>query len=73
MNILRRILAIMVVVLASYGLITGTTAILMPFALLLLGLMFIVMGVLEYRKRKAISVTLFLVAGFTIFVSIYTF
>jgi len=73
MNILRRILAIMVVVLASYSLITGTTAILMPYALLLLGLMFIVMGVLEYRKRKAISVTLFLVAGFTIFVSIYTF
>ncbi|MGO4936480.1 DUF3953 domain-containing protein [Fundicoccus sp. Sow4_H7] len=36
-----------------------------------MGLMFIVMGITEFRKRKADAFNLFLVSAFVLFVAIY--
>ena len=73
LKILRLILAIIVVGLSGYGLITGTSGVIIPFALLFLGAMFLVTGITEFQKRKANAITSFLVAGFSFFVSISTF
>ncbi|MGY0692354.1 DUF3953 domain-containing protein [Virgibacillus sp. FSP13] len=72
MKILRIILTIIVIALSSYGLLTGTTGIILPYVLLLMGLMLIVMGITEFQKQKTTSFTLFLASGFSIFVAIYT-
>jgi len=58
--------------LSSYGLIIATNGIIMPYLLLLMGLMAIVMGIIEFQKRKATALTLFLVAGLVLFVGVYT-
>ncbi|WP_099157782.1 DUF3953 domain-containing protein [Virgibacillus ndiopensis] len=73
MKILRIILSIIVVALSSYGLLTGTSGVIMPYALLLLGIMLLIIGITEFQeKRKATAITLFFVTGFSLFVSIYT-
>ncbi|MDP4552798.1 DUF3953 domain-containing protein [Alkalihalobacillus macyae] len=72
MKILRISLAIIVVALASYGLITGTSGIILPYLMLLMGGMYLVIGVTEFQKRKPVAFTSFLVAGFSFFVGIYT-
>ncbi|HLR67586.1 MAG TPA: DUF3953 domain-containing protein [Virgibacillus sp.] len=72
MKILRVTLAIVVIALSSYGLITGTTRIIIPYVLLLMGLMLLGMGVTEFQKRKPTAFTIFLAAGFSLFVGIYT-
>ena len=73
MKIIRIILATIVVSLSIYGLISGTAEIILPYLMLLMGGMFLVMGVTEFQKRKPVAFTSFLVAGFSIFVGIYTF
>ena len=71
MKILRLILAIIVVALSSYALITGIPGAIIPYVLLFLGLMLLVTGITEFReKRNATAITLFLVAGFSFYVSI---
>ncbi|MFC7319984.1 DUF3953 domain-containing protein [Halobacillus campisalis] len=72
MKILRIILATVVVAMSSYGLITGKPGLIIPYVLLLLGGLLLVMGLIEFQKRKPIAFTSFLVAGFSIFVGIYT-
>ncbi|WP_431803571.1 DUF3953 domain-containing protein [Halobacillus andaensis] len=72
MKILRIILAIIVVASSSYGLITGTIGIVLPYVLLLVGGMLLLMGVNEFQKRKPIAFTSFLAAGFSFFVGFYT-
>lgn len=71
-KVLRITLAIVVIALSSYGLITGTTEIILPYVLLLMGLMFLVMGVTEFQKRKLTAFTIFLAAGFSFFAGVYT-
>ncbi|MFC7320576.1 DUF3953 domain-containing protein [Halobacillus campisalis] len=72
MKILRIILAVVVVVLSSYGLINGTTGIILPYVLLFVGGMLLVMGVNEFQKRKPIAFPSFLAAGFSFCVGFYT-
>lgn len=70
MKILRLILAIIVVALSSYALITGILGGIVPFVLFFFGLMLLVTGITEFlEKRKATAITLFLVSGFTFYVS----
>ncbi|MBD1221996.1 DUF3953 domain-containing protein [Virgibacillus halodenitrificans] len=71
MKILRITLAIVIVTLSSYSLITGVTGI-MPYVLLLIGLLCLLMGITEFRKRKPTAFTMFLAAGFSLFVGVYT-
>lgn len=73
LKLLRFILAIVVVGLSGYGIMTGTNGVVMPFVLLILGIMLLVIGITEFQERKAAAITSFLVAGFSFFVSIYTF
>lgn len=72
-KILRIIFAIVIITVVSYGLITDTLGILLPYALFLIGLMLTVMGVVEFQKRKPIAFTTFLAAGFCLFLWIYSF
>lgn len=72
MKILRLILAIVVIALAGYGLVTGNVGIILPYMLLVTSLMLIVMGIMEFQKRKADAFNLFLVSAFVLFVGIYT-
>ncbi|MCT2536466.1 DUF3953 domain-containing protein [Aquibacillus koreensis] len=70
MKILRVILAITVVSLAGYSLITDEYG-LIPYTLLILGLLLVVMGINEIlEKRKITALICFLAAGFDIFVSL---
>lgn len=69
LKILKLILAIIVVALSSYALITGISGGIIPYVLFFLGLMLLVTGITEFReKRKATAITLFLVTGFTFYV-----
>ncbi|UOQ83548.1 DUF3953 domain-containing protein [Gracilibacillus salinarum] len=72
MKILRIILAIVVVSFSCYGLIVGENGNVLPFTLLLAGLMLFFVGVVEFKERKPIAFTTFLAAGFSLFVGIYT-
>lgn len=72
MKILRIILGITIIGLSVYGLITGSVGTIIPYMLLLAGLMFIVMGITEFKKRNADAFNLFLVSGFVLFVAIYS-
>lgn len=72
MQILKITLAIIGIALSSYGLITGTIGIILPYVLLLMGLMLLIMGITEFQKRKPTAFTMFLSAGFSLFVGIYT-
>jgi len=71
MKILRIILTITAIALSGYGLVTGNIGTIMPYVLLSMGLMFIVMGITEFRKRKADAFNYFLVSAFVLFVAIY--
>lgn len=71
MKTLRIILTIIVIVLSSYGLITGNIGTIMPYMLLSMGLIFIVMGIAEFKKRNADAFNFFLVSVFVLFVGIY--
>lgn len=72
MKILRIILGITIIALSGYGLIAGDVGTILPYMLLLAGLMFIVMGITEFKKRNADAFNLFLVSGFVLFVAIYS-
>ena len=71
MKILRHISAIIVVALSSYGLLTGTPGVIIPYALLFIGIMLLVNGITEFQKRNANAISSLLIAGFSFFVSIY--
>ncbi|MBU8907519.1 YczI family protein [Desertibacillus haloalkaliphilus] len=70
MKILRVILAMIVVILSAYSLITGEYGI-MPYTQLLLGLMLFVIGIVEIEgKRKGTAFISFISSGFVLVVSI---
>lgn len=71
MKVLRLVLAIIVVSLSSYGLITDTFEVIIPYILLFLGTMLFVTGIIEFKKRKPTAITLMLASGFSFFVTIY--
>ncbi|MDW0111515.1 DUF3953 domain-containing protein [Sporosarcina aquimarina] len=71
MKILRIILGIVVILLSGYGLISGNIGTVLPLMLLSAGLLFAVIGITEFQKRKADAFNLFLVSGFVLFVGIY--
>ena len=71
MKMLRIILGIVVVLISGYGLISGDIGTVLPFMLLSAGLLFAVIGIVEFQKRKADAFNLFLVSGFVLFVAIY--
>lgn len=73
MKVLRIIFPVIVIVLSSYALITDKTEILIPYILLLMGLMLLVVGIHEFQKRKATALTLFLASGFSLFVAVKIF
>ena len=69
LKILRLILAIIVVALSSYALITGISGAIIPYIVFFLGVMLLVTGITELReKRKATAITLFFVTGFNFYV-----
>ncbi|ALX48571.1 hypothetical protein AOX59_08080 [Lentibacillus amyloliquefaciens] len=71
MKAIKFILAVTVVLLSGYSLITGEYGSL-PYTQLLLGLMLLVMGMTEMQEeRKAIAILLYLSGGFSLFVSFY--
>ncbi|MFQ3544460.1 DUF3953 domain-containing protein [Halobacillus rhizosphaerae] len=72
MKILKIILATVGVAMSSYGLITGTIGIIVPYVLLAMGGMLLVTGVKEFQKRKPNAFTSLIAAGFIIFVAVYT-
>ncbi|WP_088043298.1 hypothetical protein [Bacillus sp. EAC] len=57
-------------ILAAFALITGRFVV-MPYVLFLLGVMFLIMGLQE--KQKSLYYPQFIISGFIIFISIYTF
>ncbi|WP_332633765.1 DUF3953 domain-containing protein [Halalkalibacter flavus] len=70
MKIIKTILAIIVISLSAYSLITDEYIIL-PYTLLLLGLMLLVIRITEIQeKRKVTGVFSFLSSGFVLYVSI---
>lgn len=69
LKIIRIIFGIIAVSLAVYSLITQNFF-MIPYMLFFLGGMFLIVGLQERKKSK--SIVFFLVAGFNIFVSIYT-
>ncbi|MGM1048873.1 Protein of unknown function [Paenibacillus uliginis N3/975] len=72
LKILRIVFGLIASILAIYFLITDK-AVVMPFMVFFLGVMFLVMGLSELQeKRKAFAYIIFLVSGFNIFISIYT-
>lgn len=69
MNVLKFILAVTVVLLSGYSLMTGEYGTL-PYTQLLIGLLLFVMGMTEMQhERKVMAVFLMLVGGFSLFVS----
>lgn len=69
LKILRFILAILVIALSSYALITDRSGAIIPYIVFFLGGMLLVTGIAELReKRKANAITLFFVAGFNFYV-----
>lgn len=71
MKVLRVVLAILVILLSAFSFITGYLGAL-PYALLLVGVMLFVMGMIETKeKRIENAFTSFLSAAFCIVVSLY--
>lgn len=69
-RILRVTFGIIAAILALYGLITDQLKV-MPFMYLFLGLMFLVMGITEYKDNKKIAAyIIFILAGFNLLGSI---
>lgn len=73
MKIVKIILGITIIGLSVYGLTTENVGTIIPYMLLLTGLMFIVMSITEFKKRNADAFNLFLVSIFVLFVAIYSF
>ncbi|WP_251628863.1 DUF3953 domain-containing protein [Sporosarcina luteola] len=71
MIILRIILAITVITLSCYGFITGDVGTIVPYMLLSCGLLFIVMGITEFKKRKADAFYYFILSAFVLYIAIY--
>lgn len=73
MKVTSVVLAVIVIVLGIYGLVTKNYAA-VPYTQFLTGLMFLVLGVIQFREnRKGLGIFLFVVAGFSLFVSIAAF
>lgn len=71
MKIISNILAIIVFALSCYSLLTREYGML-PYMLLLLGLMVLFTGIIEIRKKRKVSAIMnFIAAGFCLFVGIY--
>ncbi|SFD40545.1 Protein of unknown function [Lentibacillus persicus] len=71
MRLIKFILALTVVLLSGYSLITGEYGSL-PYTQMLLGLMLLVMGMSEMQEnRKVIAILLYLAGSFSLFVSVY--
>ncbi len=72
MKVVKFTLSVVVVFLSSYSLLIRNYT-LLPYTLLLLGIFLLTMGVSEFQeKRKVTAITLFLVAGFNIFVTVFS-
>ncbi|KHF39382.1 hypothetical protein LQ50_15970 [Halalkalibacter okhensis] len=70
MKIMKAILALMVISLSAYSLVTGEYRML-PYTLLLVGFMLFVIGIVEIQeKRKVTGIFSFLSSGFVLFVSL---
>lgn len=71
--VLRIILAIIVITLSVYSLVSDIHEI-YPYMSLFLGLMMMVIGISEFKaKRQAIAIMCILVSVFVLFVAVYTF
>ncbi len=72
LKLLKVILAVFVVCLSGYALVTGSFSII-PYAQLILGFMLLAMGINELQaKRKGYAIISFLTAAFVIFASIFS-
>jgi Protein of unknown function (DUF3953) len=73
LKITRIILSVITILLAAYGLITGNFRF-QPFIIFSLGLLFLVIGLIEFRKgRKSYGWVCIFTFLFSLFVSIQTF
>lgn len=73
LKIINFILAIAVIVLSGYSLITKDFS-LMSYMMFALGLFMLVIGIFEFRKKQKTNALMFIFAStFIFFVSIYTF
>ena len=71
--VMRIILAIIVLVLSVYAMVTDNHE-LSPYMLFFLGLMMLVMGISEIRaKRKSYAIIAILASIFVLYVAVYTF
>ena len=71
---LRIVFAIITLVLASYGLITGNSGVVSPYMMLFMGAMLLVMGISEIKnERKQIGFISIIVSLFIFYVSIQGF
>lgn len=73
MKIVIIILGIIVLAFSAYGLLTGNTAVILPFMLLAVGLLFIAAGISEFRKRKVDGLINFVLAAFILVAAVYAF
>ncbi|MFD2114286.1 DUF3953 domain-containing protein [Paenibacillus yanchengensis] len=71
MKIIRNILAIIVMALASYSLFTDTARTITPYMLLALAFMLTATGMIEFKKQKANTWSLLITAIFVFIVAIY--
>lgn len=73
LSVLRLILAIIVITLSVYGLVSDNHEI-YPYMSLFLGLMMMVIGISEFKaKRQAIAIMCILVSLFVLIVAAYEF
>jgi hypothetical protein len=71
--VMRIILAIIVLVLSAYAMVTDNQE-LSPYMLFFLGLMMLVMGISEIQaKRKSYAIIAILASIFVLYVAVYTF
>lgn len=71
---LRIVFAIITLVLAGYGLITGNSGVVSPYMMLFMGAMLLVMGISEIKnERKQIGFISIIVSLFVFYVSIQGF
>lgn len=72
LTVLRIVLAIIVITIAVYGLVTGNHE-LFPYMFFFLGLMMVVMGISEIKvKRQGNAVLCILASIFVLFVAVFT-
>ncbi|WP_234396873.1 DUF3953 domain-containing protein [Bacillus massiliglaciei] len=71
--IVRTVFGLIASALAIYALLTESFEVL-PIMILFLGAMFMVMGISELQEKgKAAAYPIFLISGFSLFISIYLF